>query len=810
MSSGSKYWRERTLQVNEVLMSKGDDYFHRLEREYTKAAKKLNGEITVLYSRLADNNNISMKEAQKLLNDRELKEFRWKVEEYIEKGSSLSKSKEIKKQLENASLRYRISRLEAMKVLMQSEVDNLLGHELDDVSKLMADIYTDGYYRTAHCVQTGLGVGYNFATIDTNQVEKILSKPWVPDGRNFSQRIWGIHRPKLVKELETGLAQAIIRGEKPTKLIDRITNVFGVARHRAANLVYTEMAYFSGLSQQDNYKEMGVETQEFCATLDLRTSEICQEMDGKVIETKDVEIGVNAPPLHCRCRSTMVPYFEDMEGERFARNTNGEAITVPSTMTYKDWYEKFIAGTAAGTTKVNTFKSRVDSIKKDLTGHKQTLTSQKTTLKNKKAELKTTRDEIQNLVVEQMDLQLDRDKYNSLKDIDFDAEINNLIVDETNLKSKVASLQSTHDKYFNKPDRGTAAYDEWRNWKKGVDYEKLFNELIDAESELRSVTSNITLMRDRQAFVKGIDIDDLNKKLSDIDDALVGKRNLADAINSDIAKLGDDIADTRLTIEGTYQRAGKEFIVELDNVELIGDEDVDKLRAKRDDVFKEYMKESDQEKKLALYDKYKELNNECTELRKRQPMVNSESVKSVVAQVRSVGAEDVDELVKVHLKNSRASVRDAVVNAYNVYPTDWVNASAARGTLTLKKVDRGYYDNYNDTIAISGIGDSQQFRTAIHELGHRFEDAVKGMLDVEKTFYDRRTKGEALQWLGTPYSKSEKARFDDFIVKYMGKDYSETAYEIVSMGFEYGYIDPKALLKDRDMAELIYGILATL
>lgn len=342
MTRGSNYWRERTLQVNEALTNKTDDYFHRLEREYTKAANELTKELNVFYTRLAENNNVSLKEARAMLTNRELSEFRWKVEEYIERGKKNNMSEEWQKQLENASLRYRISRLEAMKVHMQNAVENIMGTELDGVSKLMADIYTDGYYRTGWMLQTGVGLGYSFATVDTNKVEKILSKPWVPDGRNFSERIWGIHRPKLVRELETGLTQAIIRGEKPTKLIDRIVEKFGVAKRRAENLVYTEAAYFSSLSQQDCYKNLGVEQQEFCATLDLRTSEICQEMDGKVFDSKDVEVGVNAPPLHCRCRSVMIPYYDDIIGERAARNAGGKTIMVPGDMKYKEWYETFI------------------------------------------------------------------------------------------------------------------------------------------------------------------------------------------------------------------------------------------------------------------------------------------------------------------------------------------------------------------------------------------------------------------------------------------------------------------------------------
>lgn len=342
MSSGSNYWRERTLQLNEALATKTDDYFYRLERAYTKAAKDVDNELAVFYARLADNNNISMKEARTLLTSRELSEFRWKVEEYIDRAKKNNRSESWQKQLENASLRYRISRLEATKVHIQNAVEDLMGTELDEVSEIMADLYTDGYYRTGHMLQTGVGIGYSFAAVDKSTVEKLLSKPWVPDGRNFSERIWGIHRPKLVKELETELTQSIIRGEKYSKVAKRFADKFGVARRRAENLVYTEAAYFTSMSQQDCYKKFEVERQEFCATLDLRTSEICQEMDGRVFDTSEVEVGVNAPPLHCRCRSTMVPYYDDIIGERAARNAGGKTITVPGNMKYKEWYEKFI------------------------------------------------------------------------------------------------------------------------------------------------------------------------------------------------------------------------------------------------------------------------------------------------------------------------------------------------------------------------------------------------------------------------------------------------------------------------------------
>ena len=338
----SDYWRKRSLQLENTLNNKGVQYYHDLERLYQKAANETTKEINRLYTRLATENGISLSEAKKLLTGNELEEFRWSVQDYIAYGKKNAVDQLWMKQLENASLRYRISRLEAMKIHMQNQVEVLMGNELDSFSKVMADIYTEGYYRNAHLIQTGMGVGSSLAALDTNKISKVLSKPWTADGTNFSQRIWGNHRPALINDLHTLLTQSIIRGEAPDKVIKAIAKKYDVAKHKAANLVMTESAYFGTVSQQDCYKELDVEMQEFVATLDHRTSDICQAMDGKVFKTSELQIGVNAPPLHCRCRSVLVPYFEGNITERAARDENGKTIYIDGNMKYADWYKKFV------------------------------------------------------------------------------------------------------------------------------------------------------------------------------------------------------------------------------------------------------------------------------------------------------------------------------------------------------------------------------------------------------------------------------------------------------------------------------------
>lgn len=340
----SDYWQNRTLQLEDALHNKGVKYYHDLERQYQKAANDTTKEINKLYTRLATENNITLSGAKKLLTGNELEEFRWSVQDYIKYGKKNVVDPAWTKQLENASLRYRISRLEAMKIHMQNQVEMLMGKEADDFSNVMADIYTEGYYRNAHLIQTGMGVGHSMAKLDNNRISKVLSKPWTADGKNFSERIWGNHRPALVNDLHTTLTQSIIRGQAPDKAINAIAHKFKVAKSKAGNLVMTESAYFGTVAQQDCYKELDVEMQEFVATLDNHTSEICQSMDGKVFKSGEIQIGVNAPPLHCRCRSVMVPYFEDNITERAARDKDGKTVYIDGNMKYGDWFKKFVKG----------------------------------------------------------------------------------------------------------------------------------------------------------------------------------------------------------------------------------------------------------------------------------------------------------------------------------------------------------------------------------------------------------------------------------------------------------------------------------
>ncbi len=340
----SDYWKQRFGQLEAAQNQKGAAAYQEMENIYRQAQKEIEGKINTWYQRFVANNGVSMAEARKMLSGKALKEFQWDVNDYIKYGKENGINNKWMKELENASAKFHITRLEALKLQTQQSLEVLFGNQLDTIDSTMKRIYLDGYYHTAYELQKGFGIGWDIAGVDQKQIEKVIRKPWAVDGKNFSERIWN-NKEKLISEVHKELTQNIILGQDPQKAIDAIAKKMNTSKYNAGRLVMTEEAYFSSAAQKDCFDNLDVEKYEIVATLDSHTSDICREMDGKVFPMKDFEAGVTAPPFHVYCRSTTVPYFDEnfeQVGERAARGEDGKTYYVPENMTYKEWEKKFI------------------------------------------------------------------------------------------------------------------------------------------------------------------------------------------------------------------------------------------------------------------------------------------------------------------------------------------------------------------------------------------------------------------------------------------------------------------------------------
>lgn len=342
MSKSSDYWKQRFELLLESQLSNAEEYSDELEEIYDLVIEELEKDISKWYTRFAKNNEVSLSDAKKMLRGSELAEFHWDVREYIAYGERNALNGRWMRQLENASARVHISRLESIKIQTQQIIEKLYARQSDGVDRLMRQIYQDTYYHTAFEIQSGFNIGYTLQSINATQLQQVISKPWTADAVTFSDRIWS-NKDELINTLHTELTQIVIRGDSPDKAIATISKQLNVSRSKAARLVMTESAFFASAAQKTAFNALDVERYEIVATLDMRTSSICQDLDGKVFAISDYVPGITAPPFHPWCRTVTVPFFDDDYGERIARGSNGKVYYIDSKIKYPEWEEKFVA-----------------------------------------------------------------------------------------------------------------------------------------------------------------------------------------------------------------------------------------------------------------------------------------------------------------------------------------------------------------------------------------------------------------------------------------------------------------------------------
>lgn len=337
------YWKRRFETMEDSQYQKSQDYYETVKEQFRQAQNDIQMDMERWYDRLAKNNDVSLAGAKKLLKKNELNEFQWNVNRYIKAGEENAVDQRWMKELENASAKYHVNYLQAMKMQMQQHVEKLFTEYEGGTTEFLYKTFGDQYKHTAYEIAKGTGIGSNLTQLDTRKIDTLVKKPWAADGANYSDRIWA-NKQKLTNTLNTELTQSIIRGDDPAKAIKNLSQTMDVSRSQAGRLIMTESAAISSAAQKECFKDLDVEDYEIVATLDSHTSEICRGLDGKVFQMSEYEVGVTAPPFHPFCRTTTVPYFEDNETTRAARGESGKTTYVDGKITYEEWEKQYEQG----------------------------------------------------------------------------------------------------------------------------------------------------------------------------------------------------------------------------------------------------------------------------------------------------------------------------------------------------------------------------------------------------------------------------------------------------------------------------------
>lgn len=337
----NQYWQQRAenrLIDDENLTT---EKLKKLKAVFQKAVDNIQDEIFKFYGKYSSETGLSFIDINKRLNKNELKTFKVELKHYLDEVDRLGGySPQARSYLRSLSARAYMSRLEYLKAEIQWIIENMYRAENLSLEELFEQAFEETYYKSMFDIQQGLGFAFEFGTLSVKKIKAAINQNW--QGSNFSDRIW-TDKNKLLQVINQKIPQGIAIGQGSKTLARDISKTLDTKYSNAERLARTEMNKIANDAAKMSYDEAPDEVlkqYQILATLDNRTSEICQDMDGKIFDLSEYEVGITAPCFHPNCRTTTIPYFKDNVSEhgRIATDySTGNAYYVPSDMTYKEW-----------------------------------------------------------------------------------------------------------------------------------------------------------------------------------------------------------------------------------------------------------------------------------------------------------------------------------------------------------------------------------------------------------------------------------------------------------------------------------------
>ena len=337
----SDYWQRRQAQIMYEGMEDAEKTAKEIADLYAKATREINYQIGEIFDRFVNKHDLSEEEAKRLLG---MLRDPADIQNLMDRLKADPKNAELLAELESPAYRARIERLENLQTEIDRMMQDVYNQEKVVSSEHYANVFNNAYYRNIYEIQRAAGFQFSFSTVDFATLNQMLAMEFL--GSNYSKRIWK-NTDALAKDVKEQLVLGFLTGKTESDMAAEITNKYATGSYAARRLIRTESNFQATQGQKLAYEDADLELYQIVATLDLRTSEICREMDGKVFPVAKMQSGENAPPFHPFCRTTTVAYFEDDDLatlKRRARNPlTGQNELAPADTTYAKWYEKNVA-----------------------------------------------------------------------------------------------------------------------------------------------------------------------------------------------------------------------------------------------------------------------------------------------------------------------------------------------------------------------------------------------------------------------------------------------------------------------------------
>lgn len=343
--SSLTYWENRQARRMFEYMESAEQTADEISKLYLKSSRYISLELDEIFERFQTRHKLSEPEAYRLLNSLHDKTSLDELKAALKSGKGGMTKAEILAELESPAYQARLERLQQLQNQIDLTMNQIYGQEKATNTSHYVDLANEAYYKSIFDIQQRTGLGFGFNAIDSKAIDQVINSKW--SGENYSKRIWK-NTNALSRDLKEELLLSLVTGRTDRETADIIANKFAQGASNARRLVRTESCNLANQMEMQSYKECGIEAYIFVATLDLKTSSACRELDRKRFPVSKQQPGVNCPPMHPWCRSTTICDISDTELAQMKRRARdpvtGKTNMVPADTSYKEWHSKNVAG----------------------------------------------------------------------------------------------------------------------------------------------------------------------------------------------------------------------------------------------------------------------------------------------------------------------------------------------------------------------------------------------------------------------------------------------------------------------------------
>lgn len=341
-----EYWAQRAAWDMYQNMTDAEKTADTISDVYRKSSRWLQLQMEEIFEKYQTKHNLSEEEARRLIKEIDTNTVRDMLEK-LKNGESDKTKKELLAKLEAPAYSFRISRLSNLMEQLDTVMQQVYHQEEQISTAFYESLAEEAYYRSIYNNQVRSGYAFSFSHISKKQIDRVLSMNW--SGKHYSTRIWK-NTSQLSETIKEELLVSTLTGRTERETAEILQTKFSVGAMQARRLVRTESCFVSNELTAAGFKECGIEYYRFLATLDLRTSKMCRELDQKVFPMSERKTGINCPPMHPWCRSCILSTIRDEDLKRWGRAAYNPKTRrtekVPGNMTYAEWYKKYVEGDA--------------------------------------------------------------------------------------------------------------------------------------------------------------------------------------------------------------------------------------------------------------------------------------------------------------------------------------------------------------------------------------------------------------------------------------------------------------------------------